>query len=298
MKKVYEKRSLMSVAVKLYLLLSREKKNTATMNNAAKYIEKQSKMGLKEKMYSDFTKENINNTVIYSFNGTLKENKGNVILYVHGGNFVDHANYYQIKMAKKIALKTNSTLIFLVYDLLPNGNSSKLLSLVDNVYRSIIETNPLKIILLGDSAGGGTVLSYAMVVRDKKLTKPNHIVMISPWLDLSMSNPEIKEYAKRDAMNSFEGIKYEGKIWAGSQDLCDPKVSPIYGNFEDLGEITILYGGREILTPDCRKFCKLLENKKIDFNEIVYLKEGHDFVAYPTKEGKKAIEDIIDIINK
>ncbi|MDE6292451.1 MAG: hypothetical protein K2L98_02085, partial [Bacilli bacterium] len=69
-----------------------------------------------------------------------------------------------------------------------------------------------------------------------------------------------------------------------------------YGDFNNLGNITILYGGREILTSECERFTSLLEEQGIEYNSLFYKYEGHDFAIFPTKEGKMAINEIVNIL--
>ena len=44
------------------------------------------------------------------------------------------------------------------------------------------------IILMGDSAGGGFVLSFCQYLKQIKVKQPNNIIVFSPWVDLSMEN--------------------------------------------------------------------------------------------------------------
>lgn len=297
MKKVYKKQSLWSKILNFSFLFTNDKKKSSSVLQAQKFINKSSKIKLDEKYLKDFTKEDIDDSNVYSYNGTMANNTGRILLYVHGGNFVEHANKYQINFAKKIAIKTNSTLILPIYELLPTGNYEKLLKLLTELYYRILDTPVEEINFLGDSAGGGAILSFSMLIREKRLKMPNNIIMLSPWLDLSMSNSDIINDAKKDKMNGIDGVKYEGMLWADKFDVYNPIVSPMYGNFDKLGKMSIIFGGREILTSECIRFTKLLESQNIDYNSIMYEYEGHDFAAYPTKEGAMAINEIIDIIN-
>ncbi len=158
-------------------------------------------------------------------------------------------------------------------------------------------TEPKEIIFLGDSAGGGSVLSFAMQLRNVRIFQPSNIILLSPWLDLSMSNPQLYNDAKKDKMNDVDGIRYEGFLWSAGDDVYNPIISPMYGSFENLGKISLIFGGQGILSSECMKFDEILNNAKIDHNFLFYKNEGHDFAAYPTREGRKAIKEIADIIN-
>lgn len=297
MRKVYKKQSLWSKLVNFSLGFTSDKRNSSTEELAKKFIEKQSKQKRKKCFFIGFKKEFIGNTTIYTFNGSLAACKERVILYVHGGNFVQKANRFQISFAKRIAQLTNSTLIIPMYELLPTGNYRKMYKMLDELYSKIVDTNPRKIVFLGDSAGGGSILSYAMQIRTREIVQPANIILLSPWLDLSMSNPKLYDDAKKDKMNDVDGIRYEGGLWADGDNVYDPLISPMYGTFENLGEISLVFGGNGILSSECRRFDEILNKAQIDHNYILYEKEGHDFAAIPTREGRQAIKQIVDIIS-
>lgn len=299
MKKYYNKISLWSRLINFLFVFTDDKKNSSTVENTKNYIKKLSnknknydlpkEMGLK--LEEGFEKK------VYSYNGRLTGAKKRKILYIHGGSFIEEANSYQIRFAKKVAKQTDSALIFPVYSLVPDGNWEVMYSFINDIYQKISDSSE-EIILLGDSAGGGFVLSYAMYLRDQGGVQPNHIIMISPWVDLSMSNPAIIKDAKKDYMCGVDGTRYCGELWANELDIKDPLVSPLYGSFDNLGVLTILTGGKEILSTECRDFSKKLDQLQIDHNFIEYKGQGHVFVAFPTKEGNLAINDICGIINE
>lgn len=298
MKKYYDKKSLWSKVLNFSFKFTNAKKNSDTVEGAKKYIEKLSKKdknkNLPEKL--GLTKQVINNIDVYCYLGSIDDNRKK-ILYIHGGSYIEEANYFQLNFAMKIAEKTNSTLIIPIYPLAPKGTYKNMYQLIDNLYSKILESNT-EINFLGDSAGGGFILSFAMYLRDKKIKLPKNIIMMSPWLDVSLSNPNTYEDAKKDYMCGVDGTRYCGKLWAGDLDMKDPLISPMFGNVNDLSKMTIITGGSEVLNSDCHKFSDILTTNKVEHNFIEYKGQGHDFGAYPTKEGKLVIEDISRIINQ
>ncbi|MBP3461413.1 MAG: alpha/beta hydrolase [Bacilli bacterium] len=298
MKKFYNKISLRSRLINFLFNFTSSKKIFSDENETKKYIESLSKLNnkynLPKKMGMKL--ENYSYMKVYTYNGTFDKPKNKLLLYIHGGSYIEEAIDYQIKFAMKIAKKTNSTLIMPIYPLAPKGNYKTMYKLIDELYEKMLsKTNNIN--FLGDSAGGGFILSYAMYLRNKNNFQPTNIIMMSPWVDISMSNPELKKSEKKDPMSGIAGNQYAGKLWADDLDVKNFLVSPIYGEFNDLGKITIITGEKDILKPDCIKLSKILEDNKIEHNYIEYKGQGHDFGAYPTKEGNMVIEDIANIIN-
>ena len=119
MEKNYNKVSLSSKIINFIIKLTPYKKTSNTVNESKKFIEKIKDKKFKNKRSYNFKLEyQINNKMnIYTFNGAFDSLKDGILLYVHGGSFVENANFFQINFAKKIALKTNTTLIFADYPL-------------------------------------------------------------------------------------------------------------------------------------------------------------------------------------
>lgn len=296
MNKIYKKYSISSRFVNFILKLVNYQKNFKTVENTKKYIKKLSsiKYDLPKKLGLNL--ENFEGMDVYSYNGKIEENK-KILLYVHGGAYIQNAIYFQLKSVMKIAEKTNSTLVFPVYPLAPNNNYKKTYQLIKKLYDELIKTNNT-INMIGDSAGGGFILSFCMHLRDNNIKQPKNIIVLSPWLDISLSNPQMKEYDKNDFVLSVDGSKYAGDLWRGDLSSNNYLVSPLYGNYNDLGKITIIFGGNEILKPDINILKEKLNELKIEYNCFEYYKQCHNFAIYPTKEAKCVLNDITDIINQ
>lgn len=298
MEKYYDKMSLRARIINKLFIFTSMKKNSSTVEAAKKFVYK---LSTKKTIYNLPSKLGLNkidfqDMDVYCYNGSIDDDKDK-LLYIHGGSYVEQANSFQIKFAMRLAKKNNLTLIFPVYPLAPVGDYKLMYKLMDKLYKLIINKNS-NIIFLGDSAGGGFILSYAMYLRDNYCIQPKHIIMLSPWVDISMTNPSIYDDAKNDNMCGVDGTRYEGELWANGLNTNNPLVSPIYGKFNDLGEMTIIVGSKEILTSECLRFHKLLNNQKIEHNFIMYKGQGHIFPMYPIRESKMVLKDITEIISR
>lgn len=298
MEKYYNKISLWARIINKSFAFTSMKKNSNTVEAAKKFVYQ---LSSKKTIYNlpsklGLNKINFQDMDVYCYNGSIDDDKEK-LLYIHGGSYVEQANRFQIKFAMKLAKKNNLTLIFPVYPLAPVGNYKLMYKLMDKLYKIIVSKSS-NIIFLGDSAGGGFILSYAMYLRDTSGVQPKHIIMLSPWVDISMNNPDIYSDAKNDNMCGVDGTRYEGELWANGLNTNDPLVSPIYGNFNSLGEMTIVAGGREILTSECLRLHKLLNSQKIEHNFIMYKSQGHIFPMYPIRESKMVLKDITEIISR
>ena len=80
---------------------------------------------------------------------------------------------------------------------------------------------------MGDSAGGGFVLSFCQYLNSIGLKQPSNIIVFSPWVDISLSGGNYEEFKDSDPILGEIGLREIGKSWAGDFDTHDFKVSPL-----------------------------------------------------------------------
>jgi acetyl esterase/lipase len=219
-----------------------------------------------------------------------------IILYLHGGAYYANITQMHWHLIEQLLVNTNATVIVPDYPLAPESNCENTYQFLDAVYAKISSSYPSKqIVFMGDSAGGGLALGFAQKIRNEKLKQPEQIILFSPWLDLSMSNPEIVKFDKFDKILSIEGLKIAGKKYADAMSLTDFRVSPIYGDFSTLGKISIFTGTNDVLIADARKLKQILEIQNINLNYFEYSGMFHDWVVVTSLRETK---DVLKRINE
>lgn len=219
------------------------------------------------------------------------------ILYLHGGGYIKQPSIYHWIFIGKIAKETDVKIYVPIYPKAPNYQYTESFDKVLPLYKWILEaSNNENVILMGDSAGGGFALALAQLLLEKNLPQPRKIILLSPWLDITMKNPDAHALEKKDPMLGIYGLIQMGKAYAGDTDPNHYMLSPINGKNNGLGEITLFVGTHEVLLPDARKFRDIAISKGVKLNYFEYPKMNHIFVLYPIPEGKKATEEIVNII--
>src|SRR5699024_12864707 len=105
---------------------------------------------------------------------------------------------------------------------------------VETSHKSLTEERGEEAVIVGGSAGGGLAIGCSQWLATTELPQPKGLVVISPWLDVSLSHPEMEKYAKLDPMLRPDNLKIIGRIWAGNSELDYYKVSPIHGELTGL----------------------------------------------------------------
>lgn len=227
-----------------------------------------------------------------------KEGSQHIIL-LHGGAYVAEATKGHRVLMEKLALKHGFKVTFVDYPLAPEYKASETTQTVLKVYLELLRVySGDDFYLLGDSAGGGLALTLLQMLKDQNIAgRPRKTVLLSPWLDLSMQNPEVDPYKEKDVILSLEGLRTCGKQYAGELDPHDPLVSPIEGDLKNLHNLKVFVSTHELFYPDC-----LLLKEKIEKTEGTNLelsikyKMMHDWVVVPIPESDKTIEEIAQFL--
>lgn len=192
------------------------------------------------------------------------------ILYFHGGSYVAEATNQHWDFIEKIVKDTGATVIMPDYPLTPKYNYKDVFKMVVPLYKEIldrIDTNHL--VIMGDSAGGGLGLALEERIGEENLPMPVKTLLISPWLDVRLTNPKIEETQKNDKQLNKETLKLAGIAYAGEDGINSYLVNPIEGNLSKLKNVTILTGTYDILNPDAH----VLKEKAKEAGVTIEVKE-------------------------
>ncbi len=222
------------------------------------------------------------------------------IFYLHGGAYVHNISKEHWQFIAKLIDKTTATVVVPDYPLVPKSTATKSFLMVQQAYMELLKkTSSEKIILMGDSAGGGFALALAQQLKKEQIPLPKQIILLSPFLDVTMTNPEIKTIEGKDPWLSIEGTQIAGKYWSGDMDTKNPLISPIYGTMNGLPQISVFIGGNDILLADNRKLKRIMEENHLPFNYFEYPSMFHVWVLVTKlKEAKAALNQIIKIITE
>lgn len=221
------------------------------------------------------------------------------VLYLHGGAYIHQPNLLHWRFVHELTEEMPLSVTIPLYPKAPYHTYVQSYAKVLLLYRKLLnEVGADNIILMGDSAGGGFALGLAQYLLEKDLPQPAQIILMSPWLDITLTHPEIEKYADLDPMLSADALRVDGQCYAGNMDPNHYMLSPINGKFKGLAPIALFVGTHEIFLPDARKLKEKLEESKMDFYYFEYPNMNHIFTTYPIPEAKAAILQITKIIQK
>ncbi|MFJ3923171.1 alpha/beta hydrolase fold domain-containing protein [Streptomyces sp. NPDC090022] len=219
------------------------------------------------------------------------------VLYVHGGGFIDELVRPHWSLIRTLVTEARAHCVVPAYILAPRGTADRTVPVAADLLSGLIAGGGAGgTILIGDSAGAGLALAAAQRLRDRTGAQPSRIVLISPWLDVSMSHPDQAAIEPEDPILARPGLLEAGRLYAGTLAADDPRVSPLHGTFAGLAPITVFTGTRDVLTTDSRE---LLRRARADGVEVEYHEETglpHVYPLLPVPEGRAARERIVGIV--
>lgn len=241
-------------------------------------------------------------TMYHNINGTElmtskpKKTQNNLhIIYFHGGAYIlgkNNIKGYE-SFISSLLDGTEAKVTFVDYPVAPKSKFDQTLENVYCAYAYLSEEYADDdFVLVGDSAGGGLALSLAQIISERKrIRRPLKNVLFSPWLDLSLENPEIDKLANKDMILSKKALLYAAEQYSNVSEFKNPQVSPIYGNFKELEATIMLFGTFELFYADGLKMQQIAERNKLDICFRFFNEMPHDWVIFPIPEARIALKD-------
>lgn len=221
------------------------------------------------------------------------------VVYLHGGAYVQGFTKLHWSFITQMIESTHCTVIAPDYPLAPQYTYKATFELVISVYKQVtVNTDPANIILMGDSSGGGLALAIAQQLKKDNVSQPAQIILLSPWLDITLSNREIEALDSRDPSLGIKGLLMAGRAYAGDTDPYHFLLSPIYGSLEGLGFISVFAGTNEILVADTRKLKQIADAKGIPFRYFEYPGMIHAWMLLGFPESRTARKQIFELIDE
>ena len=229
----------------------------------------------------------------------INGNSENLLIFIHGGAFISGPAQHHWDTAKKIAKQTNYKIWMCNYPKAPENKITIISENIDSIYSAALESYlPNQISFIGDSVGGTLITSLIQRLIKNQMKLPRKIILVSPVMDASMSNPEIEKVEDIDPMLSKTGILSAKKMCAENNDLKNVMISPLYGSFENFPQTVLFLAENDITYPDQKLAVVKLTEAKINLEIIEGKNMPHIWPFLPVmKEAKIALNEIIRIIN-
>ncbi|MCX5076893.1 alpha/beta hydrolase [Streptomyces sp. NBC_00513] len=216
------------------------------------------------------------------------------VLYVHGGAYVGELLRPHWSLVRTLVTRARARVVVPAYILAPRGTADRTVPVAADLLSGLIESGGEGgTVLIGDCAGAGIALAAAQRLRERTGAQPSRIVLVSPWLDLSVSHPGQAAAEPGDPLLRRAGLIEAGRLYAGTLAADDPRVSPLRGDLAGLAPLTVFTGTRDLLGTDSHELLRRARDAgvEVEFHEAAG--QSHGYTFQPVPEGRAARERIV-----
>ena len=223
-------------------------------------------------------------------------NAERVILYLHGGGYTMGSCNTHRAMIARIARASDARALAIDYRLAPENPFPAAVEDATAAYRWLLseDHSPGKIVIAGDSAGGGLTLAALAALRDSGVPLPAGAVPISPWTDLEGTGDSVRSRANRDPMIQPGGLSEMASMYLGGADAKNPLASPLHADFRGFPPLLIQVGDAEILLDDATRVAARAKAAGVEVKLEVWDDMIHVWHVFAKllPEGQQAIDRI------
>lgn len=222
------------------------------------------------------------------------EHSHKLILYLHGGAFIYPPVFFHWRFLHDLCLRTHCDALLPVYPKSPEYDCEFSVKTLLDFYKSISKSTEYEEIhLVGDSAGAHLCLVVVQEAHKNGWQKPKTITLLSPCVDLSHTKEkEMRALQDKDNMLQLDRVIMLNAVWQGCLSNKHPWVSPVFGNFSGVDNLSVYFGTDEILRPDDLFLKETYEKAGKTGHFYEYVGMFHTFAMFPIPEGFEATKKI------
>ncbi len=200
-----------------------------------------------------------------------------IILYYHGGGYFFGSPDTHKAMLARLSAMTGMTSCLIRYRLAPEHAFPCAIDDALTGYQALLERgiDPARVILGGDSAGGGLVLALLGEICAKGLPQPAGVFALSPLVDLRFEGASFVENAKSDVILPAERAKDMTEYYLQGQNPDDPRASPLQADFATAAPVYLTVGDTEILRDDTVRMTQHLKAQGVDVTSKILPNRPH-----------------------
>lgn len=210
--------------------------------------------------------------------------KDKVIFYIHGGSFCLGSLQTHRAFVCQIAEHTQLPVIHFEYSLAPEHPFPKADEDVYQAYQDLIESgfSAEQVILAGDDVGANLALTLALRLIRQDADQPCALMLLAPFLDLTLTSDSVRYNKKLDALLSPEFLKQAVSYYAPqpAQDVADPRISPFYADLTGLPKTLVQVGSKSLLLDDATRFKAEAKKSDVPLSYKIYTGMWHNFFLF------------------
>ena len=224
---------------------------------------------------------------------------GRILYYLHGGGYTIGSIKSHRELVSRLSRAAAARALLVEYRLAPENRFPAALEDALTGYRWLISNgaDPARMVIAGDSAGGGLTVATLVALRDAGDPLPAAGVCLSPWVDMEAKGESLKTRAARDPWIQPDLILLGAETYLGEGgDPRNPLANPLHADLSGLPPLLVQVGDSEVLLDDSIRLAERAKAAGVDVTLEVWDEMVHVFQAFAfmLPEGQQAIDRIAE----
>jgi len=225
-----------------------------------------------------------------------------VIYYLHGGGYVLGSINTHREMVSRLSRAASARVLILDYRLAPENPFPAAVDDSTAAYCWLLSVgvDPARLVIAGESAGGGLTVATLVALRDAGESLPRAGICLSPWVDLECLGESMVTKAEIDPVLTRDSTLMWAKAYLVDTDPRTPLASPLYADLTGLPLLLIQVGTAEVLFDDATRLADRARAASVDvilepWDDMIHM--WHSLAAI-LPEGQQAIDRIGEFIRQ
>jgi acetyl esterase/lipase len=202
-----------------------------------------------------------------------------VLLYLHGGGYFGGSPRSHRGITTTLAQQLDASVFVPDYRLAPESPFPAALDDAVAVFHALAVPGT-RVVVAGDSAGGGLTLALASLVQGHART-PAALYLLSPWTDLALTGASLRTNERRDALFRYDFFPLAAGLYLRGADARDPRASPVFAPITGLPPTLIQVGSGEMLFDDSARVADRLREAGVSAQLDAWTDAPHVFQMVP-----------------
>jgi epsilon-lactone hydrolase len=200
------------------------------------------------------------------------------VLYIHGGGYVIGSAFGYQPHAGALGAAAQAGILVPDYRLAPEHPFPAALEDAQRAYLWLREQtpDPDRIIIAGDSAGGGLLLSLLLALKRDSLPLPAAAVILCPWLDLALRTASCSDAP----LATDEDVRRCVEAYLAGHPADDPIVDPLRADLSGLPPMLIQAATGDARLVDAKELADHAQDHGVDARLELFPVEAHAFQLF------------------
>ena len=222
------------------------------------------------------------------------------VFYVHGGSFILERSPSVTALVARFAAAARASVFAPNYRLAPEHPCPAAVDDIVAAWRWFKATYPNEpVVAVAESAGGAILLAALQQARDDGFGRPDGVVLLSPWVDLSLQSWSVVATSlSRNTPRTMDALALTSQLYLNGRAPTDPVASPIFGDFADFPPTLIHASETDIVYDDAVRLADRIRATNTDLTIRLWSDEAHVWERAEGEQARRSIEMAADFIRR